>query len=214
VVDRLVAGDLSGADAAFVRIAERLSPPDLITHLIEPALVDTGERWFRGECSACQEHCASGFLRRKLDHLIDEARRSNPHPRHTAVVGTVQGDRHEGGVLIVSVLLERAGWRALPLGVDLSIREYQKAIARWRPDALALSFVLSRNINKRFQELAQVRGVPVFVGGRSILNYRSLALRHGLIPIVGPAVRAVDSLLAEFDRWRRDHPDDTGAGAG
>jgi methanogenic corrinoid protein MtbC1 len=211
VVDLLVAGDLAGADAAFEKMAQRLSPPDLIARLIEPALIDTGERWFRGECAACQEHCASGFFRRKLDRLIDEARRDNPRPRHTAVVGTVQGDRHEGGVLIVTLLLERAGWRALPLGVDLPVREYQEAVTRWRPDALALSFVLSRNINKRFQELSQVRGVPVFVGGRSILNYQGLARRHGLIPLVGVAVQAIDSLLAEFDRWRQMHPADPGS---
>jgi hypothetical protein len=147
---------------------------------------------------------------RRLDRLIDEARRQNPRPRHTAVVGSVQGDRHEGGVLIVALLLERAGWRVLPMGVDLPVREFQKAVERWRPDALALSFVLSRNINKRFQELARIRAVPIFVGGRSIVNYQGLARRHGLIPLPGPAVQAIDPLLAEFDRWKRAHPDDPG----
>ncbi len=103
----------------------------------------------------------------------------------------MQGERHEGGVLIIALLLELAGWRSLYLGTDLPTREFQKAIDRWRPDAVGVSFVLSRNITKRFAELSQLSGAPVFVGGRSILNYRSLARRHGLIPLPGPGSQAV-----------------------
>ena len=66
----------------------------------------------------------------------------------------------------MALLLERSGWRALMLGVDLPVREYQRAVDSWRPDALALSFVMSRNINKRFQELSKIRGLPIFVGLR------------------------------------------------
>jgi hypothetical protein len=59
-----------------------------------------------------------------------------------------------------------------------------------------LSFVLSRNVNKRFDELAAIRGAPVFVGGRSLLNYQGLARRHGLIPLVGPGELAVPRMIA------------------
>jgi methanogenic corrinoid protein MtbC1 len=201
LIGRLAEGDLAGADEVYRCVAERSAPADLLDRLIEPALIEAGERWFRGDCDVFQEHGASGFLRGKLGELIDDARRTNPHPHHTALVGTVQGDRHEGGVLMLSVLLESAGWRAVPLGVDLPVREYQKAVEAWTPDALALSFVLSRNINKRFQELAKLRGVPIFVGGRSILNYQGLARRYGLIPLPGPASASVPLLLARFNQW-------------
>ena len=58
---------------------------------------------------------------------------------------------------MVSMALELAGWRAIPMGVDLPSPSISKAIEAWRPDALGLSFVLSRNINKRFQELSEIR---------------------------------------------------------
>ena len=44
---------------------------------------------------------------------------------------------------MASLALELAGWRAMPMGTDLPVEEFQKAINTWRPDALALSFVLS-----------------------------------------------------------------------
>ncbi|MGE3822175.1 MAG: hypothetical protein AB7I30_22405, partial [Isosphaeraceae bacterium] len=85
--------------------------------------------------------------------------------------------------------------------VDLPVEQYGEAVDQLQPDALALSFVHSRSINKRFEELSKIRRVPVFVGGRSILNYQSLARRYGLIPVPGPADQALKTLFAEFERW-------------
>jgi DNA-binding transcriptional MerR regulator len=196
---RLYEGDLTEAEEQFEREAARLSPADQASLLIGPALVEVGECWFRGECQVSQERCASTFLRRKLDILLEQAQKRNERPTRKALVGTVQGDRHEGGVLIAALLLELAGCRALTMGGDLPIGEYQKAIDLWRPDFVAISLVLSRNIRKRFEELAQLRGAKVYIGGRSILNYRGLARRLGLVPVVGPATEAVRRMLTLVD---------------
>lgn len=196
VVDRLFDGETHEAEVLLDRLSERFSPMELIERVIEPALVDVGERWFRGEGQIFQERCATGMLMGRVERLLEQARRENAKPARTVLVGSVQGDHHQGGGLMVSLALELAGWRAISLGVDLPIVEFQKAIDRWRPDALALSFVLSRNINKRFQELAKITDVPVFVGGRSIVNHQGLARRHGLIPLTG-SLHACVSLMAK-----------------
>ncbi len=205
LVDLLVAGDLDGAEVAYSRAIESRRPDETVAVVIEPALVDVGERWFRRECQIFQERLASSFLLRKLSSLIDEAARANAQPHRRILVGSVQGDRHEGGILMLGLMLELAGWRALALGVDLPVREIHRAVDLLRPDALCLSFTLSRNINKRFGELEKIRIVPVFVGGRSILNYQGLARRRGLIPITNQAARALPQLLDEFDAWTRRH---------
>jgi DNA-binding transcriptional MerR regulator len=201
LINRLTAGDVSGGEACCEQLAQNLDITELVTRVLGPALVDVGERWFRHECDIHQERYVSGFLRRKLAALIEAAHQVNKRPAHTIVIGTVQGDRHEGGVLMLHLLLERAGWRVVNLGVDLPVREYRKAVEAWHSDALGLSFVLSRNIKKRFQELAQIRGLPIFVGGRSILNYQGLARRHGLIPLPGPIASTINQLRAEFENW-------------
>jgi len=203
VIDRLFEGELVVAEQLLDRLVERLSTIDLIERVIEPALIDVGERWFRGECDIFQEHCAVACLFARLRRLLDRARRENREPSRSVLVGTVQGDRHEGGVLMVSLALELAGWRAIPMGVDLPVAEYQKAVDTWEPDALCLSFVLSRNINKRFRELSKITKVPVFVGGRSIVNHQGLARRHGLIPLIGSLTVSSNLLIAEYEAWER-----------
>lgn len=198
LVDPLVAGRTEVGAARLAERTEGLEPARISESILVPALTEVGERWFRGECAIHQERCASGFLRQKLDSMIDEAQRANVEPAGLVLVGSTRGERHEGGSLAVCLLLELAGWRTINLGVDLPVSELRAAVARWRPAALGVSFVLSRNINKRFQELSSIRDVPVFVGGRSILNYQGLAQRNGLRPLPGGASGAIATMLDQF----------------
>ncbi len=198
LLDRLLCGDVVGGGLCFGALEAAFSVEDLVNRVIAPALTEAGERWFSRRCGIYQEHCVSGFIRGQLGRMIDSARLANPTPIRTVLVGTVQGDRHEGGVLIANVLMERAGWRVINLGVDLPVAEYVRAVERFRPDALALSFVLSRNINKRFLELSTLCGMPVFVGGRSIVNYQGLARRCGLTPVPGVITVAIEEMSVEF----------------
>jgi DNA-binding transcriptional MerR regulator len=197
----LLAADLDEAERAYEALAGALPPIQRVSRVIEPLLIEIGERWFRGDCQIYQERCASGFLRRKLTLMLDRAQTANPAPTDRALVGTLEGERHEGGTLILGLLLELVGWRAIPLGVDLPAAEYQKAIDYWRPSAVCVSFVMSRHVNRRFAELGGLRGAPVFVGGRSIVNYRNLARRHGLIALAGAATSVVDRLIQEARLW-------------
>ena len=195
LVNCLGRADLSAAEVVYAQLARDRSPEDLATTVIEPAFIDTGERWFRGEFSVAEEHCCTQYLTRKLELLLDAAQGEDAHPRGTVLLASLAGERHGGGLLILALLLELRGWRAIMLGTDIPFQALHDAVDRWRPNAVAVSFVLSRSIKKRFWELSQLEGVPVFVGGRSILNYQRLARRHGLIPLSGPANAVLPLLL-------------------
>ncbi len=201
LVGKLILGDYLEAEREYAGLTTRLDPWGIVNHVIHPVLIEAGEGWFRKCHSVFQERLITVFMRQKLVLMIQAAREANLQPTRSVIAGTVQGDRHEGGVLMFNLVMEMRGWRVYNLGVDVPVREYGLAIERLRPSALALSFVLSRNIKKRFQELQQIQAVPVFVGGRSIVNYQSMARSHGLIPLVGPILKSTDQLEAGFGRW-------------
>ncbi len=205
LVGRLIAGDSAEAEREYASFVSRYDPFGLVNQVIYPALIEAGEGWFRKSYSVYEERLITVFLRQKLVALIAAARQANTQPVHSVITGTVQGDRHEGGVLIFNMVMELRGWRVHNLGVDLPVREYVLAVQRLRPSALALSFILSRNIKKRFQELQEIQTVPVFVGGRSIVNYQSVARTHGLIPLTGPILKSTEQLIAGYDLWRHQH---------
>jgi methanogenic corrinoid protein MtbC1 len=202
LVNRLI-GDLCRADFAEAeesyRIAsEGLDLPVIVDRVISPSLTESGERLFRGECSMCHERLASMYLLRKLASLVDQAQRNNRRPKGSVLSVSVQGDRHEGGPLMLSLALELSGWRAIYLGADLEVREIQQAINAWKPAAVGISMTLSRNVRKRFGELSQLRGAPVFVGGRSVVNYQGLARRSGLLVVLGAAIPSVGPFLNDL----------------
>ncbi len=205
LVGRLIAGVSEEAEREYASYVSRFDPFGLVNQVIHPALIEAGEGWFRKSYSVFEERLVTVFLRQKLVALIAAARQANTQPVHSVITGTVQGDRHEGGVLIFNMVMELRGWRVHNLGVDLPVREYVLAVQRLRPSALALSFILSRNIKKRFQELQEIQTVPVFVGGRSIVNYQSVARTHGLIPLTGPILKSTEQLLAGYDLWCHQH---------
>jgi MerR family transcriptional regulator, light-induced transcriptional regulator len=205
LVYRLIAGESEEAEREYAGFVSQLDPLGLVNQVIHPALIEAGEGWFRKSYSVFEERLITVFLRQKLVALITEAREANSQPVHSVITGTVQGDRHEGGVLIFNLVMELRGWRVHNLGVDLPVREYDLAVQRLRPSALALSFILSRNIKKRFQELQEIPTVPVFVGGRSIVNYQSVARSHGLIPLTGPILKSTEQLQAGYDLWCHQH---------
>lgn len=201
-VDHLMACRYPEADALFEEATGGSEPVRVLAEWVEPALVEVGERWFRRECQVFHERCATLYLRRKLSVLVDRAVNRNLAPSRLAVLACVQGERHTGGLLALSLVLETNGWRTINLGADLPVRELRDAIGAFRPDAVCLSFVLSRNINKRFDELDAVRNVPIVVGGRSILNYQGLARRHGFIPVTENASRALPALVGACEAYR------------
>ncbi len=201
LVHRLLAGESAEAEREFASFASKFDSLGLVNQVIHPALIEAGEGWFRKSYSVFEERLVTVFLRQKLVTLIATARDANTQPSHSVIVGTVQGDRHEGGVLIFNLVMELRGWRVHNLGVDLPVGEYALAVKSLRPSAVALSFVLSRNIKKRFQELKGIQGVPVFVGGRSIVNYQSVARSHGLIPLTGPILKSTEQLQIEYEDW-------------
>ncbi|WP_169977031.1 MerR family transcriptional regulator [Tautonia rosea] len=198
LIDTLQRADARTAEVIYEHLTTGLAPAEIANAILTPALTEAGERLFRNDCSIVEERLATMFLLRKLAALVDDAQRANSSPLGRVIVFVMQGDRHEGGALMLSLALELAGWRSLFLGADLPIREVQRGIDRWKPVAVGVSLSLSRNIRKRFDELESLHGAPIFVGGRSLLNYQGLARQCGFGVVRGPAIPNVGRYLEEL----------------
>jgi trimethylamine corrinoid protein len=57
----------------------------------------------------------------------------------TVVIGTVQGDIHDLGKLIVAMLLRARNFRVIDLGVNVAAEQFIQALRQFKPDILALS---------------------------------------------------------------------------
>ena len=90
------------------------------------------------------------------------------------LIGTVQGDLHDVGKNLVSLMLEASGYQVIDLGVDISVQTFVEKAKEHNVDIVGLSALLTTtmpNIKKVIQALQEegLRGkVKVIIGGAPV----------------------------------------------
>lgn len=143
-----------------------LDPAAAFAEVLDPVLVEVGERWEAGDLTVAQEHLVTTIVRASLERLLTDAR---PTVRGVAVLACAPGERHEIALLMLAVLLRADGWNVAYLGPDTPVAE-TLALAR-DVGASAVCFSTGTGDSAR----ALVRGLAsldlpphleVIVGGR------------------------------------------------
>lgn len=125
-------GDTDLLGRLLYELARR--PKVSLTHFLDVGIrglmVRVGEEWMGGRLVVGEEHMATQVVLEVLIRLRDGWGRlgsTSREPNETlpvAVVGAMEGDRHDLGAQAVRVLLERAGWRVYYLGADVPVEEF------------------------------------------------------------------------------------------
>lgn len=174
----------------------------VLLEVIQPCLIEIGERWHRGEVTITQEHFASNLLRDRLVALC-----SFYSPRidaATIMVGAGPGDLHDIGALMLAVVLRSDGHNVIYLGQNLGLEHLSTALQQARPRLLLLS--ASRLETARgLAEVAPLLAAmppprPLFAfGGRAFAGNPDAAVRIGGTYIggdVGEARARIEELLS------------------
>ncbi|MBA2276798.1 MAG: B12-binding domain-containing protein [Chloroflexia bacterium] len=175
----LVAYNADGANQSLDE-AFALGPIEHVClSVLQPALNEIGERWARGELPVSVEHFASGFALRKIGALFNASRPEFGSP--TVVTACAEGELHEVGLLVTSLVLSRDGYRVVHLGASLPTADLREAVDRLHPQALLLAASTEPIARQLADEIAQLTdsstsdSMPlVCVGGRAFANNPSL----------------------------------------
>jgi DNA-binding transcriptional MerR regulator/methylmalonyl-CoA mutase cobalamin-binding subunit len=123
-----------------------------------PLLVEVGERWSRGSLSIAQEHLCSAALRSIL-HMLLWTR--SPAGRASIVMATPSGERHEGGILMASLLVVDAGFHVCYLGPDVPADDILAAARHAAAIAVGLGSTGAADHRSVVNEVGAVeRGLP------------------------------------------------------
>lgn len=94
--------------------------------------------------------------------------------KSTLVIGTVQGDIHDIGKNIVSVLMEGSGFEVIDLGVNVPTGVFLEAVEKHRPAIVGLSALLTttmlemKNVISAVRESAGDQAPKLMVGGAPV----------------------------------------------
>jgi len=159
-----------------------LPAAQLIEHVLEPALVQVGERWHAGEFSIAQERLVSACVRRHVGLVLDAYERLSRGP--LIVFATLPGEAHELGLLMSALLAASKGFRSQYLGPGLPARELAQYANRVNAAAIAISLVLRPVPSSVRPDLESLRaevhpGAAILVGGAAMIGLAPDVLPRG-----------------------------------
>lgn len=137
VVQALANFDSAQADRTLSEAFSIYPFEQVLLELVQPAMVEIGERWHRGEINVAVEHFATQFVRRKLASLLSMFEGSAR--RATVVVGCAPGELHDLGALLSALFLVRRGWHVIYLGPQVPLFDLLETVQSVKPNLVCLS---------------------------------------------------------------------------
>ena len=146
-----------------------LYPIGVVTRrLLAPLLVELGLRWENGEGNIAEEHFFAFYLRNKLGARYHHRGRGNQGP--LILVAGLPGEHHEIGLLLFALAAHESGYRVLPLGANMPLRDLSVVASKKGCAAIVLSGAIEpskKTLDQELPDLVDVSVAPVLIGGLS-----------------------------------------------
>jgi MerR family transcriptional regulator, light-induced transcriptional regulator len=136
MIASLLHPDLEQADRLLGDMMAFYSPEELTLQVIGPALNEIGEAWEQGRINIATEHLASNYLRHHMLMWMGTALR--PHAINPIILACSPNEWHEGGLLMLGVLLRRLGWPVAYFGQNTPFPDLAAYIQKIQPSAVVL----------------------------------------------------------------------------
>jgi methanogenic corrinoid protein MtbC1 len=175
-VDEIVRGARAYDEMAIVR-AVRSARDDrgwaaALDDVLFPAMRLIGREWGDDVLVSANEHFATEIVKRELCAAISSTGESEAMGSPTVLLACAEDERHDVGLLALSLLLRQRGARVVYLGADVPLSDLARAVAELRPDAVCLSVTLPVNLTsarRAMRALVSMHGsVRLFAGGPAL----------------------------------------------
>jgi len=196
----LYEGDADAVKAGVQKaLAEGMSAEDILNKSLLAGMDRVGCDFKAGdlyipEVLMCANamHAGLGVLR----PLLAESRGVSQSLLGKVVIGTVQGDMHDIGKNLVSMMLEGAGFEVMNLGIDVAPEKFIEAVRTQRPKIVGMAAMLTttmpvmRTVIEALQEAGLRDKVKVLIGGAPVTS--AFAKQIGADAYAPDAATAVD----------------------
>lgn len=176
LLSALAEPDLRRADQLLGESLLVFTPETLATAVIAPLLDEIGSAWQSGKMSVASEHLASAHLRHHL--LLWMMTSPAPRAAPAIILACPPGEWHEGGLLILGVLLRRQGIPVSYLGQNVPFADLAIFTQRIQPAGIVLSASqreTALTLADWTRSIAQQEGKPwVAFGGHAFIAHPEL----------------------------------------
>lgn len=156
-------------------LKQHISAKKMVEEAMIPAMRQIGEAYKSNEADIAGILAAARCMRKGLDLLGTNLETERGFYKGTIILGTVEGDLHDIGKNLVAIMFRSAGFKVIDLGVDISEKQFLKAVKKY-PEAsiVCLSTLLTTacsNMQHTVKALRQSdprNRLKIMVGGGAV----------------------------------------------
>ena len=158
-------------------IEEGLTAKELIHNGLVPGMRNVGSDFQNEEADIPNLLCAARAMQKGIDVLQPYFEEGEDIHIGKAIIGTVEGDLHEVGKNLVVIMFRSVGFDVVDLGVDVSDRQFAKAVQD-HPDVriVCVSSLLTttmpnvKDVVRKIRSVDRENRIRIMVGGGSVTD--------------------------------------------
>jgi 5-methyltetrahydrofolate--homocysteine methyltransferase len=174
----LTAAVAAGKRTDTVRITQELlaagtGPQAIVEQGLVPGMAIVGDQFKRNEIFVPEMLVAARAMKEALKLLEPLLASAGIKPKYTAIIGTVQGDLHDIGKNLISMMWRGANFAVVDLGTNVSPERYLAAAQEHKANLVGLSALLTTTMpamkeTVRVLKAAGLANTRIMVGGAPI----------------------------------------------
>lgn len=167
---------LKGFDGSYELTKKALdsgiTPRQILDIALIPAMDRVGKKFSKREIFVPQMLMSAKAMGASMVLLKPFFVSGEIRSKGTFIMGTVQGDLHDIGKNLISIMIEGGGWKVIDLGVDVSTYRFLKAIEDNPGATVGLSALLTTTMESMKITVAEIKekytDTMVLVGGAPV----------------------------------------------
>jgi 5-methyltetrahydrofolate--homocysteine methyltransferase len=202
-----IAKNLEHGDSATVKsllrkaLSMNISPESILNSGLIKGMEAVGKKFKANEIFIPEVLIASRAMKSAMDVIKPYLSEGEEHLLGKIVLGTVKGDLHDIGKMVVRIALEKEGYDIIDIGIDVSKETFLETIQKENPDILGMSALLTttmsymRDVIDTIKSARLKKNVKIIIGGAPITQ--SFADEIGADGYASEAISAV-ALVADI----------------
>ncbi|MBC8402004.1 MAG: corrinoid protein [Candidatus Marinimicrobia bacterium] len=170
IAKKLIAGNANEVvDLINEALGNGLKADTILNDGLLEGMAVIGKRFKEGSVYIPEVLIAARAMNRGLEILDPLLAEEGAEPRGKLLIGTVQGDLHDIGKNLVSILFRGAGFQIIDLGTNITPAVFVEKAKEHKPDVIGLSALLTTTMINMGATIKVLREediiAPVIVGG-------------------------------------------------
>jgi 5-methyltetrahydrofolate--homocysteine methyltransferase len=155
-------------------LSMNITPERILNSGLIKGMDAVGKKFKKNEIFIPEVLIASRAMKSAMDVIKPYMIEAEEHVFGKIALGTVKGDLHDIGKMVLSIALEREGYEIIDIGIDVSKETFLETVQKDKPDILGMSALLTTTMTYMREVIDTVKSahlnknVKIIIGGAPI----------------------------------------------